>query len=488
HDSGFFASVGHDLAQRRFNGATQQLDTNVLVFVVTGQVFEGHQGAHQGYTTARYHAFFNSGASSVQRVFYAVLLLFHFHFGSGADLDDRNTASQLGQTLLQFFLVVVGRGFFNLLADLGNTRFDISLGTSTVDHGGVVLVDLHALGLTQVFQASGFQAHADFFADHGTAGEDGDVLQHGLATVTEARRLDGNNLDDTAHVVDYQGSQRFAFNVFGNDHQRTTGLGDSFQHRQHFADVGDLLVNQQEVRVVQLRGHGFRLVDEVGRQVATVELHAFNDGQLVFQTGTFLNGDHAFLAYTIHGFGNDLADGIVGVGGDGTHLGDRLGIGAGLGQVLQLGNNGSGSLVDTALQVQRVHAGSNGLQPFGDDGLGQYGSGSSTVTGVIVVTGSNVLDQLRAHVLEAVFQLDFLGDGYAVLGDHRRAEAALDQHVAALRPQGGLDRIGQNIDAFEHLVACGNVEQYFFSSHFHYPSNEFVQGIGLVWSQPSRMP
>src|SRR5690606_5188282 len=237
HDSGFFASVGHDLAQRRFDGATQQLDTNVLVFVVTGQVFEGRQGAYQGYTTARYCAFFHSGASSVQRVFYAVLLLFHCHFGSGADLDDRNTASQLGQTLLQFFLVVVGRGFFNLLADLGNTRFDISLGTSTVDHGGVVLVDLHALGLTQVFQASGFQAHADFFADHGTAGEDGDVLQHGLATVTEARRLDGNNLDDTAHVVDYQGSQRFAFNVFGNDHQRTTGLGDSFQHRQHFADV-----------------------------------------------------------------------------------------------------------------------------------------------------------------------------------------------------------------------------------------------------------
>src|SRR5690606_37003468 len=165
------------------------------------------------------------------------------------------------------------------------TRFDISLGTSTVDHGGVVLIDLHALGLTQVFQASGFQAHADFFADHGTAGEDGDVLQHGLATVTEAGRLDGNNLDDTAHVVDYQGSQRFAFNVFGNDHQPASGLAASFPHRQHFADVGDLLVTQQDVRVVQLDGHGFGLVDEVGRQVATVELRAFDAGQLVFHAG-----------------------------------------------------------------------------------------------------------------------------------------------------------------------------------------------------------
>src|SRR5690606_6596972 len=167
---------------------------------------------------------------------------------------------------------------------------------------------------------------------------------------TEARCLDRSNLDDAAHVVDHQGGQGFAFDVFGNDQQRTTGLGNGFQHRQHFADIGDLLVDQQQQRAVQLGHHGVRLVDEVRRQVATVELHAFYDGQFVFQARAFFNGDHAFLAYALHGFGDDVTDGGVGVGGDGADLGDGLGVGARLGQVLQLGDDGDGGLVDAALQ------------------------------------------------------------------------------------------------------------------------------------------
>src|SRR5690606_42088498 len=55
-------------------------------------------------------------------------------------------------------------------------------------------------------------------------------------------------------------------------------------------------------------------------------------------------------------------DGGVGVGGDGTDLGDGLGVGTWFGQVLQLGDDGDSGLVDAALEVHRVHAGSNGLQ------------------------------------------------------------------------------------------------------------------------------
>src|SRR5690606_6243364 len=150
----------------------------------------------------------------------AVPLLFLSHFGGSANLVYGNTARQFGQTLLPVFLAVIGSGFFLLSAALGNTVFVVGLSSSTVDDSGVVLVDLHALGLTQVLQGSGFQIQTHFFADHGTAGQDGDILQHGLATITEARGLDRSHLDDAAHVVDYQGSQCFTFNVLGDDHQR----------------------------------------------------------------------------------------------------------------------------------------------------------------------------------------------------------------------------------------------------------------------------
>lgn len=157
----------------------------------------------------------------------------------------------------------------------------------------------------------------------------------------------------------------------------------------------------------KLGSHGVRLVHEVGRQVAAIELHAFDDGQFVLQARAFLDGDHAFFTDLLHGLGDDLADGLVGVGGDGAYLGDGLGVGAGLGQFLQLGDDGHGGLVDAALQVHRVHAGGDGLQAFVDDGLGQDGSGGGAVTGSVVGLGGNVFHQLGAHVLELVFQARF---------------------------------------------------------------------------------
>src|SRR5690606_5759780 len=135
-----------------------------------------------------------------------------------------------------------------------------------------------------------------FFRDHSTAGQDGDILQHGLATVTEARRLGSSNFDDAAHVVDYQRSQRFAFHVFGNDEQRTARLGYRFQYRQHFADIGDFLLDQQDQRIFQVNGHGVLVVDEVGRKVAAIELHTFHNRELVLEAITIFHGNNAFFA------------------------------------------------------------------------------------------------------------------------------------------------------------------------------------------------
>ena len=89
---------------------------------------------------------------------------------------------------------------------------------------------------------------------------------------------------------------------------------------------------------------------------------------------------------------------------------------------------------------------------FVDDGLGEHGRGGGAVAGDIVGLGRGFLQKLRAHVLEGVFEFDFLGDGHAVVGDGRGAELLVQRDVAALGAKGGLDRIGQNIDTlFERL-------------------------------------
>jgi hypothetical protein len=64
------------------------------------------------------------------------------------------------------------------------------------------------------------QLEADLLGDDLTAGEDGDVLEHRLAAVTEAGSLDGDRLEGATDLVDDQGGQGLALDVLGDDQQR----------------------------------------------------------------------------------------------------------------------------------------------------------------------------------------------------------------------------------------------------------------------------
>src|SRR5690606_19084259 len=131
----------------------------------------------------------------------------------------------------------------------------------------------------------------------------------------------------------------------------------------------------------------------------------------------------------------------------------------------QLCDDVSDSEVDTALQVHRVHAGCDSLVAFLDDCLGENGRGGGAVTSEVVGLRSDFADQLGAHVLELVLKLDCLGDRDAVLGDARSAERLVDDDVAALRAEGNLHRIGEDVDAAQHALTSITGETYFFSSH-----------------------
>src|SRR5262249_34009081 len=131
--------------------------------------------------------------------------------------------------------------------------------------------------------------------------------------------------------------------------------------------------------------------------------------------------------------------------------------------------------VDAALEVHRVHAGGHRLRAFLDDGGGQHGRGGGAVAGDVGGLGSNLTHHLRAHVLELVLELDLLGDGPAVLGDARGAEALVEHDVAALGAERHLHRIVENVDAAQHLVACLDREFDFLGSH--YRVSQTISGV-----------
>ena len=54
------------------------------------------------------------------------------------------------------------------------------------------------------------------------------------------------------------------------------GLGDRLENRQQVLHRGDFLLVDQDVGVLELGLHPLRIGDEVGREVAAVELHALD--------------------------------------------------------------------------------------------------------------------------------------------------------------------------------------------------------------------
>src|SRR5688500_4619918 len=321
---GIFASVLDDLTERLFDGARQDTNADRLVFVRTFELLEGLQRADQRNAAARDHAFFDGGTGCVQRVFDAGLLLFHFDLGGSADLDHGDTAGELGNTLLELLLVVIRRGFFSLLTDRLDARLDVRRLAGAVDDRAVLFLHDDLLGFAEIVDRGLLELQTDFIGDDRAAREDRDVLQHGLATIAEARGLHGADLEDATDVVHDERREGFAFDVFGDHEQRTARLRDAFENRQHFADVRDLLVDEQDVRLVELDGLARLLVDEIRREVAAVELHAFDGVELVLEARALFDRDHAFLADLVHRVSDGLADVGIGVRRDRADLGNRL--------------------------------------------------------------------------------------------------------------------------------------------------------------------
>ena len=93
----------------------------------------------------------------MERIIDAILAFLDLDLARAADLDDRNAARELGQTLLQLLLVIFARGDLDLRADGRNAGRDRVGRTGTIDQGGRVLVDRHPLGSAQHLESDVFQ-------------------------------------------------------------------------------------------------------------------------------------------------------------------------------------------------------------------------------------------------------------------------------------------------------------------------------------------
>ena len=232
--------------------------------------------AQVGDAAAGDYALLDGRARGVQRILDPGLAFLHLDFGCRAHLDQRHAAGQLGQALLQLLLVVVAGHLLDLQADLLDPRLDRLLVARAVDEGRIFLGALGLLDAAEVLEGRFLELQPQLLGDHRAAGEHRDVLQHRLAPVAEAGRLDRKGLQDAADVVHHQRRERLALDLLGNDQQRLACLRHLLEQRQQLADRADFLVVQQDIGVFEQRALLLGVVDEVGREIPSVELHALD--------------------------------------------------------------------------------------------------------------------------------------------------------------------------------------------------------------------
>ena len=173
----------------------------------------------------------------------------------------------------------------------------------------------------------------------------------------------------------------------------------------------------------------FGIGHEIGREIAAVELHAFNEFRALSRgilasstviTPSLPTFSMAFGEDVGRRFRSPLAE-IV------RDLCDFVcwrtpSSGMRLCEVLD--HRCRDGEVDTALQVHRVHAGSNRLgAPSRTMAVGKNGGGGGAVTRLHRwCFAGDFAQHLCAHVFELVLEFDFLGDSDAILGDTRGTE------------------------------------------------------------------
>ena len=136
----------------------------------------------------------------------------------------------------------------------------------------------------------------------------GDVFEHALAAIAKAGRLDGDDVDRAADLVEDERCERLGLNVLSDDEQRPVGLHHAVEQLEDVLDSANLLVGDQDVGVLQLGGHTVGVGDHVGAQIALVELHALDDVDVDAEGVGILDGDDAVFADLLHGVRDLLAD------------------------------------------------------------------------------------------------------------------------------------------------------------------------------------
>ena len=131
-------------------------------------------------------------------------------------------------------------------------------------------------------------------------------------------------------------------------------------------------------------------------------------------------------------------------------------------QALNYFNN---RFIDPSFEIHRICSCSNILQTYLDNRLGQNSCCCCPISCIISSLRSHFFDHLGSHVFKIIGKFNFLGNGYAILGNLRRTKFFINNHISSFRTQCYLYCICQCINTLFKFVTGLYVKLNFFC-HF----------------------
>ena len=302
-DRAFGTGVLNDLASRVSDGVLNDRDTKLLVEVGGLDILKGVDGGlEETSSTTGKDTLLNGSAGGVQSVDDAILLLTDLDLRGTSYLNDGNTAGKLGKTLLELLLLVFGSaGVLHDATDLLAALSNGILSATAVQEDGILLSDGDSTGLAKHVSGSLLQLDIKVIAEEGTVGQNSKIAKDRLAVVTEARGLDCCDLELATELVENADSKSLALNVLSNDEEGTALLLGGLESGDDVLNSGDLLLGKKDQRVLELDLGALGVGDEVGRDVAAVELHSLGNLELILDGLALLDCDDTLLADLLHG-------------------------------------------------------------------------------------------------------------------------------------------------------------------------------------------
>ena len=157
-----------------------------------------------------------------------------------------------------------------------------------------------------------------------------------------------------------------------------------FEYWHELFEIRNLLVVNQDVRILHFASHLLRISHEISRKITTVELHTLHGLEDSVATLSIFDGNHAVYRHFAHTIGNELTNFSIVVGRDSGYLFDFVVVCTHLFCLrFDAFHHFAHSLVDTAFEVERISTSSHVFHSFGENGLCEHSSRRCAVACII---------------------------------------------------------------------------------------------------------